>query len=944
MNRGKLSLEQVNRRNMAAPYARDKALVQRLAAEQEAPVPPFAPERGPIEVLEGAGPGLRPATLAPAGGDEKFRKESVVLRRGRPVLAIREGQTVLEFRESESAVWKEKLSGAGPALKGVIPSVGRIELTNLIAYPSVGTGWMVDRDIIATNRHVAEYFVERGTTGFKFRLGDDRRKVIGAKIDFLEEIGSTLQSEFDLTEIVFVAPSTLPDIALFRVRASAGSVVPPSLQLSKASSSMGKTVAVVGYPHRDPDLPDQKLADEIFGNIYERKRIAPGFVMDDLFVDITHDCTTLPGNSGSPVIDLETGEIVGLHRAGIFLTRNLAVTATRVRETLDLARRPPVIGIGTSGQKSEAKPVVGLKNGDAPMGEVKITVPLTITISLGSPQLGGTPTVVVDPVVVAKPAPQVRTGLTWEEIERAIPPIRLALGNRADVVAVKPGYRVTEGVMSREPVVVVAVRQRHTPEELQSMGITPIPTTIDGYPIDVTIASMAEVLGMDPDLDVEAPWTSEYQERPDIPLDAVKANMTITLSPSPDAGWPTLREFLSGVKTTLTVAMYDFGAPHVLKAVREAVRPAGRNMTLVIQEGESLDNGTKKDDVEDKKAIEAIFEDIGARLDFSYASVAKVFGMSFNPKGLFEYSYHIKVAVRDNDAFWLSSGNWQSSNQPPTDDPAIDLGTPTNLWNKYNREWHVVVEHKGLAKTFRKHIERDLVEAKATARDEAVPGVEQYVWVPIEYFEPSAIPEAPYVLRQPLRIEGRIEIHPLLTPDNFAKTVLALLKRAEKRILFQNQTFKPKAEGAREKEEFRDLVDIMLQKQHEIPDVRILIRQIGDDYRQVVTNIHRRGFDPERLKDNAKCHTKGIVVDDKAVVIGSHNWSPSGVITNRDASLIIYDKRAVEYFADLFEADWRRSAAPHFNENAPPVRLADPADPIAPARMVRVPLRDWLNN
>jgi len=30
-------------------------------------------------------------------------------------------------------------------------------------------------------------------------------------------------------------------------------------------------------------------------------------------------------------------------------------------------------------------------------------------------------------------------------------------------------------------------------------------------------------------------------------------------------------------------------------------------------------------------------------------------------------SYHIKVAVRDDEAAWLSSGNWQSSNQPPAD-------------------------------------------------------------------------------------------------------------------------------------------------------------------------------------------------------------------------------------------------------------------------------------
>ena len=33
----------------------------------------------------------------------------------------------------------------------------------------------------------------------------------------------------------------------------------------------------------------------------------------------------------------------------------------------------------------------------------------------------------------------------------------------------------------------------------------------------------------------------------------------------------------------------------------------------------------------------------------------------------FASAYHIKVAVRDRKSFWLSSGNWQSSNQPDID-------------------------------------------------------------------------------------------------------------------------------------------------------------------------------------------------------------------------------------------------------------------------------------
>jgi hypothetical protein len=45
-----------------------------------------------------------------------------------------------------------------------------------------------------------------------------------------------------------------------------------------------------------------------------------------------HDCSTLGGNSGSPVIDLKTGEVLGIHFAGEFEQTNWAWSAWRIRE------------------------------------------------------------------------------------------------------------------------------------------------------------------------------------------------------------------------------------------------------------------------------------------------------------------------------------------------------------------------------------------------------------------------------------------------------------------------------------------------------------------------------------------------------------------------------------------------------------------------------------
>ena len=37
-------------------------------------------------------------------------------------------------------------------------------------------------------------------------------------------------------------------------------------------------MAVIGYPARDSRIPDVDLMDQIFGNVYDKKRLAPGQV------------------------------------------------------------------------------------------------------------------------------------------------------------------------------------------------------------------------------------------------------------------------------------------------------------------------------------------------------------------------------------------------------------------------------------------------------------------------------------------------------------------------------------------------------------------------------------------------------------------------------------------------------------------------------------------
>jgi phosphatidylserine/phosphatidylglycerophosphate/cardiolipin synthase-like enzyme len=171
--------------------------------------------------------------------------------------------------------------------------------------------------------------------------------------------------------------------------------------------------------------------------------------------------------------------------------------------------------------------------------------------------------------------------------------------------------------------------------------------------------------------------------------------------------------------------------------------------------------------------------------------------------------------------------------------------------------------------------------------------------------------------------------------------VLSLIRGAERQIVFQNQYIKitDSTTGYLE-----DLVEALIDKSKRIEDVRIILRS-GSGFWDDVSELKRRGLDVARcVKRLANTHTKGIVVDGRRVLIGSHNWSTLGVTLNRDASLIFDDREVAEYFLDAFDIDWNRSPALQMEEAVVEegVRVVtDPTQPV-PAGYRRMPLSSYV--
>lgn len=484
------------------------------------------------------------------------------------------------------------------------------------------------------------------------------------------------------------------------------------------------------------------------------------------------------------------------------------------------------------------------------------------------------------------------------------------------------------------------MKKKLEPAELAAAGLTPLPESINGIPVDVAVGAVAD---RESHLMLEAMQKARhelignYKKPSDMPLVELNETMQVVAHAGPDAGWPLLQPFLGRVKKQLTIGMYEFTAPHIVKCCVAAIKPAGRKTSLVLQNRDEKD-GTTVDDLTEQATVDALTKAARKRLSFAWASVS-------GPNRLFATSYHIKVAVRDQQEMWLSSGSWRSSNQAPFD-PIKDGDQSPPLLQRYDRDWHILLTNKSLAAPMEKYLLRD--EEQAANLEEALaPAVpEPEFWVPEAYFR-ATDDEAKAVTkyRDPLTINRKVRVQPLLTPDNYAEHVLPLIQKATKSVYFQNQSLDARAPGENG-DVFESLLKALLDKQKNPGiDVRIIFRRFPT-MRQTLTGMKDFGFDTSKTKVRVQtnCHTKGIIIDGESVVVGSHNWTRAGTTLNRDASLIFFDPDIARYYQDLFLFDWNRIANVGIDESLPAPEAVRPEEGRIAPGMVKLPVSELMGD
>lgn len=228
----------------------------------------------------------------------------VGIRMARPALRIENGRLpfvpALKMDDATRSVLEAQLAGiASVGWRWGIP---------------LATAFQVAPRVLVTSAHVAEKL-----------LHDSADLARGHFVACFDADDSQQESSIPITGVLARHP--LEDVAFLSL-ASDGPLE-QGLQLAADPwSTRSERVLGVGYPiYSDGNPP---WVDVLFENLYGVKRASPGELLGMEGERLYHDCTTLSGNSGSPLFDTRTGLVIGIHASGQFALRNTAVSTRAI--------------------------------------------------------------------------------------------------------------------------------------------------------------------------------------------------------------------------------------------------------------------------------------------------------------------------------------------------------------------------------------------------------------------------------------------------------------------------------------------------------------------------------------------------------------------------------------------------------------------------------------
>jgi phosphatidylserine/phosphatidylglycerophosphate/cardiolipin synthase-like enzyme len=360
---------------------------------------------------------------------------------------------------------------------------------------------------------------------------------------------------------------------------------------------------------------------------------------------------------------------------------------------------------------------------------------------------------------------------------------------------------------------------------------------------------------------------------------------------SPDSTYAVTKKLLDSAQRSIIIGIYDFSADYMTELLKNAMRRA-------VAVSLMLDT-----DAPEERSLLTELSALGANCAKAPSSSAG------NPLAYFGNA-HEKIIVVDGEIVMIQSGNWSENSIPFNEGD----GVPNAHFQKGNRDMGIAVHSRELATLFAELVARDMRLATGQPPDAAPPAVAAAPSPASEIFFEAAPPEAPTHVFPSLTVTpmAPVPVTPVVTPENFHDTAAQFLRSARHSVRIEQQYVR----GG------QAAVEVLLQAiaaaRGEQPglDIRLIVSPkflVGANrvsFFQAMADFHLE-FDANfrflSSRHFVHCHNKLVVVDDEKVLLGSQNWSTTGLTSNREASLLVEHAGIAGYFAEIFDADWDMS-------------------------------------
>lgn len=412
----------------------------------------------------------------------------------------------------------------------------------------------------------------------------------------------------------------------------------------------------------------------------------------------------------------------------------------------------------------------------------------------------------------------------------------------------------------------------------------------DDIPEKERLARLPEALtsGLETEEEAAPPALLPYPRLPEETFLPRMVSGKLLAYASPDSTYAVTKKLLDSARRSIVIGIYDFNADYMKELLKRAMR-RGVSVSLMLDTNHSDDPG--------------VFSEL-SRLGATCVKAPS--SSAGNPVAYFGNA-HEKIIVVDDEIVMIQSGNWSENSVPFNEGDGVVVGA----FAAGNRDMGLAVHSRDLATFFSGLVARDMRLALGERPDEAPPMLAVAASPASETFFEASPPEAPEQLFSSLTVtpSAPVRITPVVTPENFHPTLRSLLRSATRSLRIEQQYIR----GGQEAVEV--LLHDISRAREDNPELAIRII-VSPKY---LTGANRTRFFEAMdrfdlaFDDNFRflsrshfvhCHNKLIVVDEERVLLGSQNWSTTGLLSNREASLLVEHAGLAAYFAEIFDADW----------------------------------------